>query len=45
LRPQYLESWANLAALAILISLPVVAIFFVLKKYLVDRLLVVPEED
>ena len=39
------ESWSNLAALAILMSLPVVAIFLVLQKYLVDRLLVGPVED
>ncbi len=34
-----LESWANLAALAILMSLPVVLLFVALQRYLVDRLL------
>lgn len=33
-------SWANLAALAILMSLPVVAVFLLLQRYLVDRFLV-----
>ncbi len=33
-----LESWANLAALAILMSLPVVVLFVVLQRYLIDRL-------
>lgn len=41
----YLDSWAKLAALAILMSLPVVAIFLALQKYLIDRLLVGPIED
>ena len=45
IQSQYLESWANLAALAILMSLPVVLIFLVLQKYLVDRLLVGTVED
>jgi arabinogalactan oligomer / maltooligosaccharide transport system permease protein len=40
-----LESWAKLAALATLMSLPVVLIFLVLQKYLVDRLLVGTVED
>jgi arabinogalactan oligomer/maltooligosaccharide transport system permease protein len=34
-----LESWANLAALSILMSLPVVILFIVLQRYLIDRLL------
>jgi arabinogalactan oligomer/maltooligosaccharide transport system permease protein len=34
-----LESWANLAALALLMSLPVVLLFVALQRYLVDRLL------
>ena len=34
-----LESWANLAALAILMSLPVVLLFVGLQRYLVDRLI------
>jgi arabinogalactan oligomer / maltooligosaccharide transport system permease protein len=34
-----LESWANLAALAVMMSLPVVVIFIGLQKYLIDRLL------
>jgi ABC-type glycerol-3-phosphate transport system permease component len=34
-----MESWANLAALAILMSLPVVVIFVALQRYLIDRLL------
>jgi arabinogalactan oligomer / maltooligosaccharide transport system permease protein len=34
-----LESWANLSALAILMSLPVVLLFVALQRYLVDRLL------
>ncbi|HLE16593.1 MAG TPA: hypothetical protein VI776_17760 [Anaerolineales bacterium] len=32
-------SGANLATLAILMSLPVVAIFLILQRYLIDRLL------
>ena len=40
IQSSYLDSWANLAALAILMSLPVVIIFLVLQRYLVDRLLV-----
>ena len=35
-----LESWSKLAALAILMSLPVVVIFFALQRYLIDRLLI-----
>lgn len=34
-----LDSWANLAALAVMMSLPVVVIFIGLQKYLIDRLL------
>ena len=34
-----LESWANLAALSILMSLPVVILFVALQRYLIDRLL------
>ncbi|MCX6031478.1 MAG: carbohydrate ABC transporter permease [Chloroflexi bacterium] len=34
----YLESWSILAALAILMSLPVVVIFIILQRYLLDRL-------
>ena len=34
-----LESWANLAALSILMSLPVVIVFIALQRYLIDRLL------
>lgn len=33
-------SWSELAALALLMSIPVVVIFLVLQKYLVDRLLI-----
>jgi ABC-type glycerol-3-phosphate transport system permease component len=35
----FLESWSILAALAILMSLPVVIIFIILQRYLLDRLL------
>lgn len=41
----YLDSWANLAALAIMMSLPVVVLFLVLQKTLVDRLLVGTVQD
>ena len=34
-----LESWANLAALSILMSLPVVILFIALQRYLIDRML------
>lgn len=34
-----LVSWSNLAALAILMSLPVVVLFLVLQRYLLDRLM------
>ena len=40
IQSSYLDSWANLAALALMMSLPVVVIFLVLQKYLVSRLLV-----
>ena len=33
-------SWADVAALAILMSLPVVVIFLVLQRYLMDRYLI-----
>jgi ABC-type glycerol-3-phosphate transport system permease component len=33
----YLDSWANLAALAILMSLPVVVLFVLLQRYLLER--------
>lgn len=36
----YLDSWANLAALAIMMSLPVVILFLALQRVLTDRLLV-----
>ena len=36
----YLESWSKLAALAIMMSAPVVVIFLALQRYLLDRLLV-----
>ena len=39
-----LESWANLAALAILMSLPVVVLFVALQRYLIDRLLLGTKE-
>jgi arabinogalactan oligomer/maltooligosaccharide transport system permease protein len=35
-----LQSWSNLAALAILMTLPVILIFFLLQRYLLDRLLI-----
>ncbi len=44
LQGQYLESWANLAALAIMMSLPVVVIFLILQRTLLDRLLFGPAE-
>ncbi len=40
IQSSYLDSWANLAALAILMSLPVVVIFLALQRVLLDRLLV-----
>jgi ABC-type maltose transport system permease subunit len=33
-------SWANVAALALMMSAPVVVIFLVLQRYLLDRLLI-----
>ncbi len=33
----YLDSWANLAALAILMSLPVIVLFVLLQRYLLER--------
>jgi arabinogalactan oligomer/maltooligosaccharide transport system permease protein len=35
----YLESWANLAALAVMMSVPVVLVFLGLQRWLIDRLL------
>ncbi len=40
----YLDSWANLAALALMMSLPVVLIFLGAQRYLIDRLLLGPVE-
>ncbi|RPI24702.1 MAG: carbohydrate ABC transporter permease, partial [Chloroflexota bacterium] len=40
LQSGYLESWANLAALAIMMSLPVVVLFLLLQRTLIDRLLI-----
>ncbi len=41
----YLDSWANLAALAIMMSLPVVVMFLAWQKVLTDRLLVGTLQD
>ncbi|WP_343413614.1 hypothetical protein [Candidatus Amarolinea dominans] len=41
----YLDSWANLAALALMMSLPVVVIFLAAQRYLINRLLLGPVES
>ena len=40
LRGNSLQSWSSLAALAVMMSMPVVVIFLLLQRYLLDRLLV-----
>ena len=42
IQSSYLDSWANLAALALMMSLPVVIIFLGAQRYLIDRLLLGP---
>lgn len=44
IQSSYLDSWANLAALALMMSLPVVLIFLGAQRYLIDRLLLGPVE-
>jgi len=45
IQSSYLDSWANLAALALMMSLPVVVIFLAAQRYLIDRLLLDPLES
>jgi len=45
IQSSYLDSWANLAALALMMSLPVVVIFIAAQRYLIDRLLLGPVES
>ena len=45
IQSSYLDSWANLAALALMMSLPVVVIFLAAQRYLIDRLLLGPVES
>jgi arabinogalactan oligomer/maltooligosaccharide transport system permease protein len=44
IQSSYLDSWANLAALALMMSVPVVIIFLGAQRYLIDRLLLGPVE-
>jgi ABC-type glycerol-3-phosphate transport system permease component len=35
-----LQSWSNLSALAILMTLPVILVFYLLQRTMIDRLLI-----